>query len=200
MMRFAAIMAVLALSLSTVQAGKFNKVINPGDKAPTFEKLMGTDEKEHSSSEFKKDVVVVIVTCNKCPMAIAYEDRMIEFTKKYSGKVDVVAINVNNADADKLDKMIERSKEKGFNYTYLYDPSQKIAMALGAARTPEFFVLNKAREVVYMGSFDDGNSAEDVTKTYVVDAVEAALAGKTPKVQETAARGCGVQFEKKSKE
>ncbi|VTS01283.1 thioredoxin family protein [Tuwongella immobilis] len=199
MTRFAAIVTVLALSIGSAQAGKFNKVLNPGDKAPTFQKLQGTDEKEYSSSDFSKDVVVVVVTCNKCPAAIAYEDRLIEFTKKYSGKVDVVAINVNNSDADKMDKMIERSKEKGFNFPYLYDPTQKIAMALGAARTPEFFVINKAREVVYMGAFDDDMRAENVKKQYVVDAVEAALAGKMPTVKETAARGCGIQFEKSSK-
>ena len=198
MVRFAAVAAgVLALAVGVAQAGKFNKAMSIGDAAPAFSQLEGVDGKKHGLNDSKSDVLVVVVTCNHCPVAVAYEDRIIAFTKKYQGKgVDVVAINVNNNDQDKLDKMKERSKEKGFNFKYLYDPSQKIGSQLGARVTPEFYVFDKNRKLVYTGAMDDNMNASKATKHYLADAVDAVLAGKTPAVQETQARGCGVQYQR----
>jgi peroxiredoxin len=190
---------VFSLAAAPAFAGKFNAVLSPGDKAPTFEKLEATDGKTYSLLDFKKDAIVVVVTCNHCPVAAAYEDRIIEFTKKYSDSVDVVAINVSNLAADRMDKMKERAKEKGFNFTYLYDPSQQIGHELGAIMTPEFFVLNKERKVVYLGAMDDNNDPKAVKNKFLEEAVEAALKGSDVKVAETRARGCGVQYEKKSR-
>ncbi|MGE3806130.1 MAG: thioredoxin family protein [Gemmataceae bacterium] len=187
---------VLALPL---QAGKFNKVLSVGDQAPEWAGLPGTDGKNHALADLKnKDVVVVVVTCNHCPIAVAYEDRIIDFTKKYAGadsKVAVVAINVNNLDADKLPKMKERAKEKGFNFPYLYDESQKIGKAYGATVTPEFFVLDKNRKVVYMGAMDDTNSANAVKEKYLEAAVDAALKGEKIANTETKGRGCSVKYD-----
>jgi len=198
MTRFAAlVVAIAALVAAPVSAGEFNKVVNLGEKAPTFKALPGTDDKSLSLDDLKNDVVVVVITCNHCPVAIAYEDRMIEFAKKYKGKVDVVAINVNTNDNDKLDKMKERAKEKGFNFPYLYDESQSIAKALGAKVTPEFFVLDKSRKIAYMGAFDDNMKTEKVTKKYVESAVDTLLAGKKVEMGETKPFGCGVQYSKK---
>ncbi len=160
-----------------------NKVVKVGDAGPDFTNLPGTDETNHSLADFKKDVVVVIITCNHCPTAVAYEDRIIAFTKKYGDKVDVVAINVNNQEADKLPAMKVRAKEKGFNFTYLYDESQKIGKALGATVTPEFFVLNKERQIAYLGAFD--NKKIDPTENYLEPAVAALLTGKTVAKTET---------------
>src|SRR5262249_21863064 len=147
-----------------------------------------------------KDVVVVVVTCNHCPVAVAYEDRIIEFAKKYTSspesKVGLVAINVNNNNTDKLDKMKERAKTKGFNVTYVYEESQKIGRDLGATKTPEFFVLNKERKVVYMGAMDDSQPVKNVKKRYLEDAVDALLKGEKISTTETAARGCSVQYER----
>jgi thiol-disulfide isomerase/thioredoxin len=156
----------------------------------------------HSLADFKdKDVVVVVVTCNHCPVAVAYEDRLIALAKKYAsepdGKVAVVAINVNRLDADKLDKMEERAKNKGFNFPYLYDESQKIGRELGATVTPEFLVLNKERKVAYMGALDDNMQADRVKARYVEDAVDALLKGETVKTTETRGRGCSVKYERK---
>jgi peroxiredoxin len=162
--------------------------------------LETADGKSVSLADFKdKDVLVVAITCNHCPVAIAYQDRMIEFAKKYAGpdgKVALVAINVNNSEADKLPKMKDVAKEKGFNFPYAYDPSQKIARDLGAAVTPEFFVFNKERRLVYTGAMDDAMRGE-VTKHYLTDAVDAALKGETPKVETSTRQGCGIQFDKK---
>jgi peroxiredoxin len=187
--------AVLAVS---VQAAP----LKAGSKAPNFSGLETADGKSVSMSDFKdKDVLVVCITCNHCPVAVAYEDRIVEFAKKHAGpdsKIGFVAINVNNMEADKLPKMTERAKEQGFNFPYAYDPTQKIARELGAAKTPEFFVFDKERKLVYTGAMDDGGmKADKVTKHYLVDAVEAALKGETPKTQSTAAVGCGIAYERK---
>ena len=108
----------------------------------------------------------------------------------------VVAINVNTIEADRLDKMQERAKEKAFPYPYLYDESQKIAKEYGATYTPEFFVLDRDRKIAYMGAMDDATPPRMETKHYLADAVEAALAGYKPAVTETRARGCLIRFVK----
>jgi peroxiredoxin len=200
MMRWAAfsLLFVGLVAFGTVQGqGKFNKKISVGSSAPTWSKLPGTDGKKHSLSDLKdKDVVVMVVTCNHCPVAVAYEDRIIDLTRKYGSRVGVVAINVNSSEEDRLPKMIERAREKGFNFPYLYDESQDVGRAYGASVTPEFFVLNKERKIVYMGAMDDSISPQNVKTSYVEPAVDAALKGSTPAVSETRARGCGVQYER----
>ena len=75
---------------------------------------------------------MIVITCNMCPVAQEYEQRLIDFTNKYQGKANVVAINVNDYDEDILSKMIERAKENNFNFPYLRDESQQIARALGS--------------------------------------------------------------------
>jgi peroxiredoxin len=189
---------VAALGLAgPAQAGKFNRKLNIGDAAPVWAGLPGVDGQSHSLADFKdKDVVVVVVTCNHCPVAVAYEDRIIDFAKKHAGpdsKVALVAINVNNLEADKLPKMKERAQEKGFNFPYLYDESQRVGRDYGASVTPEFFVLNKERKIVYMGAMDDNQNSPKVN--YLEPAVAAALKGEQPAQTETRARGCGVKYE-----
>jgi peroxiredoxin len=198
MSRFVTAAFAAAVLVASAQAA----ALKIGSPAPAFAGLETTDGKSVSLNDFKdKDVLVVAITCNHCPVAVAYQDRLVEFAKKYAGpdsKVAVVAINVNNMAEDKLDKMKERAKQQGFNFPYAYDPSQQIARDLGAARTPEFFVFNKERKLVYTGALDDNAMhADKVTKHYLADAVDAALKGETPKVQSSAAVGCGIIFDKK---
>jgi peroxiredoxin len=198
----ASIALVMLLNMGPADGGgKFNKKIKIGSPAPTFVGLPGIDGKSHSLSDLKdKDVVVLVFTCNHCPVSSAYEDRLIDFTKKHVGdKVALVAINVNTDEEDSLPNMIVRAKEKGFNFPYLYDESQKIGRALGATVTPEFFVLNKERKVVYMGGMDDAANPKNVTTNYLVPAVQAALKGSIPAVSETAARGCTILYQSKAK-
>jgi peroxiredoxin len=181
--------------------GKFNKKIKIGAPAPTFAGLPGVDGKTHSLSDFKdKDVVVLVFICNHCPVAGAYEQRLIDFTKKYVGeRVALVAINVNTDEEDSLPNMIVRAKEKGFSFPYLYDETQKIGRALGATVTPEFFVLNKERKLAYMGGMDDAANPKNVTTNFLVPAVEAALKGAVPAISETAARGCNILYQSSTK-
>src|SRR5947209_2386441 len=188
MIRYAtALVAVVGLAAlaGTAEAGKINKKLNIGDAAPVFSGLEGTDGRSHSLADFKdKDVLVIAITTNHCPVAVGYEDRIVAFAKKHVGpdsKVGFIAINVNTGEEDRLPKMTERAKDKGFTFPYAFDPSQKIARDLGALRTPEFFVFNKDRKLIYMGAFDDNDRDESqVTKHYVEDAVKATLHGATP--------------------
>jgi peroxiredoxin len=201
MVRLAAF-ALLALGVSSLSPttspaqGKFNRVLKVGDAAPVWADLPGVDGKKHGLADLTgKDAVVFIITCNHCPMAVAYEDRIISFTKKYSSKpVQVVAVNVNTGPEDSLPAMKTRAKGKAFNFPYAFDASQKIGKSYGATRTPEFYVIGKDRKIVYMGSLDDNEDPTLAKRNYVEEAVDAVLAGKTPAVTETAARGCGVRY------
>lgn len=194
-----ALVAGLVLVVSQASAGKYNKVLNLGQKAPDFKDIVGTDDKTHSLAEFKDAAAVVLVfTCNQCPVAVACEDRIIELQKSYKGKnVQVVAINVNNDPGDKLDMMKERATAKGFNFPYLYDPTQKVARDYGAMVTPDVVLLNKNREVAYLGLIDDSPLDEsEVKQAHLRDAIDAVLAGKAPEVAETRAKGCGIKWDR----
>jgi peroxiredoxin len=197
MLRLTLIVSLLVF-VEPVWAGKYNDVLDIGDEAPAWKGLEGVDGQRHSLSELAgKDVVVVVFTCNSCPVATDYEDRIIAFSKKYaqpSSKVGLVAINVNRIADDLLPKMKERAAARGFDFPYLYDETQQIGRAFGAAFTPEFFVLNRNRRVVYMGGMDDSSDAGAVKNNYLEPAVEAALAGRPAEVAEAPAIGCRVRY------
>ncbi|MEQ8787713.1 MAG: thioredoxin family protein [Pirellulaceae bacterium] len=178
--------AVLALVSTAVAADK----LAIGDKAPDFSATT-TAGKEIALGDYKDaKVVVVNFTCNICPVAVAYEDRFIEFAKEYQDKgVAFVAINVNTT--EDLEAMKQRAEEKGFNFPYAYDASGDSCRAYGAQVTPHLFVLDKDRTLAYVGAFDD--SMKKPTKTYVKDAVDALLSGKKVDVTTTKAVGCGIR-------
>ncbi|MEO1999267.1 MAG: thioredoxin family protein [Planctomycetaceae bacterium] len=186
------------LTSVSVDAGKYNPVLNIGDKAPAWKQLPGTDGKQHALSDLKdKAVVVVVFTCNSCPYAVDYEDRLIAFTARHTkpdSPVALVAINVNTVKEDLPEQMKKRAQAKGFTFPYLFDGSQQIAKAYGAGATPEFFVLDSARRVVYMGAMDDNSDASQVQRKHVDLAVKAALSGKRPAVTETVPIGCRIRF------
>jgi peroxiredoxin len=199
-LKLAVAATALLLLVSSTYAGKFNTVLNVGDKAPGWSGAIGIDDKQHSFNDYKDKVVVMVFTCNKCPVAVAYEDRLVALQKEYKDKgVQFVAINVNEAEADSLPKMKERAEEKGFNFPYLYDASQASARAYGATVTPHVFVLDQDRKITYMGAVDDSQQPDKVTKQYLRDAINAALAGTSPEVTETKQFGCGIQYKRAAK-
>lgn len=168
-----------------------------GEKAPTWENLTGVDGKQHSLKDLDEAAAVAVVfTCNRCPVAMAYEDRLVALANDYKEKgVEVVAINVNSGDAEQLPAMKERATEKGFTFAYLSDPSQASGRAYGATVTPHVFLLNKDRDVVYIGAIDDNQDASQVEHHYLRDAIDAVLAGKAPEVATTKQFGCGIRYE-----
>jgi len=194
-------LAVVALAAGSAFAGEFNKVISPGDKAPTFSGIpaaQGDQDTSLSLSDLKEDVVVLVFLANHCPVVIQYDDRIIDLANDYKGKsVKVVGVAVSNQQVDLLPGIKKHIKEKGIPYVYGSDESQAIGKAYGASNTPQFFVLDKDRVIRYTGALDDSPASEaKVTKTYVRDAVDALLAGKEVAVKETRAVGCGISYKK----
>ena len=193
---------VLTLS-SSAWTGTYNKQLSIGDAAPDWKGLEGTDGQKHSLSDLAdKQVIVVCFTCNTCPYAVDYEDRLIALGKKFTAegnKCALVAINANKVKEDLPPAMRERAQSKGFNFPYLHDETQQVAKSYGATFTPEFVVLNKDRKVVYLGAMDDSPDGKKITKRYVEDAVAAALAGKSPDTAETPAVGCAVRYVRERK-
>ena len=199
-----ALLLLTANSAAAQNAGKYNRKIAIGSAAPTFTDLPGIDGKTHSLADFTQDVLVVCITCNHCPVAVAYEDRVNDFARKHAtasnAKLGFIAICVNLDEEDRLPKMRERAKEKGFTFPYLHDATQKIGRQFGASVTPEFFVLNKERKVVYMGRMDDNSDARAVKTNYLEPAVAAALQGTAPAIAETRALGCGIPYRRSAGE
>lgn len=191
----ALLLFVVTANVSVADAPKI------GDVAPEWKRLPGTDGKTHSSADLgDMDAVVICFTCNTCPYSVDYEERLIALQKKYTdskAKVCVVAINSNAVDVDDLPAMMRRAKEKKFNFAYVKDESQDVARAFDAIYTPEFYVLNRDRRIVYRGAMDDSTKAEGVKVNYVARAVDAALQGKLPEVTATGARGCGIRFRRR---
>jgi peroxiredoxin len=190
-------LALVAMSFTGNNPGGY-KV---GDTAIDF-KLKNVDGKMVSLAGMKDAKgYIVIFTCNACPYAKAYEDRIIELHKKYAPQgYPVVAINPNDKDvqpADSYDKMKERAKEKKFPFNYLYDETQEIAKTYGATRTPHVYLLDKNRVVKYIGAIDDNSeSASDVKEKYLENAVDALRDGKEVTTKETKAVGCGIKWRK----
>lgn len=175
-----------------------------GDEAADF-KLKNVDGKMVSLADFKEAKgFIVIFTCNHCPYAMAYEDRVIALDKKYKEKgYPVIAINPNDPEInaeDSYDKMIEHAQEKGFSFPYLFDEGQEIYPEYGATRTPHVYILKKSNGkniVSYIGAIDDNYEDETAVKTkYVENAVDALLAGKTPNPETTKAVGCTIKAKK----
>ncbi|MCA9121434.1 MAG: thioredoxin family protein [Planctomycetaceae bacterium] len=189
---------LLALTVN-IHAGEYNPVLNIGDPAPQWKDLPGVDGKLHSLSDLESSKAIVLVfTCNSCPYAIDYEERIIALREQFAAKgVAVVAVNVNKVPEDSFDEMKSRAKLRGFNFAYLYDDSQQIARDYGATYTPEFFVLDGARKIAYMGALDDNPASDKVQQQYVATALQSLLEGKRPQVSETVAIGCRIRLERK---
>src|SRR5947207_4273645 len=170
------------LLAAAASAGTYNKTLSIGDAAPDWKSLEGTDGKQHSLADLAdKQVLVICFTCNTCPYAVDYEDRLIGLAKKFAtegNRCALVAINANKVKDDLLPAMQGRAKAKGFNFPYLHDETQQVARSYGATFTPEFVVLNKDRKVVYLGAMDDSPDGKNITKRYLDDAISAALPGR----------------------
>jgi peroxiredoxin len=183
-----------------------------GAKAPTFS-LPGTDGKTYTLSSFKNvRILVIVFTCNHCPTAQAYENRIIQLTKDYKNKgVAVVAISPNDPKSvtlselgytdlsDSFGEMKLRAKQKGYNFPYLYDgQTQSVAKAYGPVATPHVFIFDKERKLAYQGRIDDmENPARIPTSLDTRNAIEALL--KNEKVPQTTTKvfGCSIKWAEK---
>jgi len=185
-------------------AGTFNADRDIGDAVPAWSGLAGTDGREHAWEELAgHDAVVVVFTCNGCPYAVDHEERIDNLATRYAaegGRVAVIAINANLVDEDSLESMQARARAKDFHFPYLRDERQVVAKSFGAARTPEFFVIDRHRRIVYMGALDDSPDGTAVGRRFVEEAVDAVLAGKAPEAAETAPVGCLIRSARRRRE
>ena len=169
-----------------------------GEGAPAFA-LTGVDGREHALDHYDDaELLVLIQSCNHCPYVIAWEERMVGVQADYAGRgVRLVAVNSNDvarSPNDSFERMTARAAERGFNFDYLYDPTQEIARTLGSQRTPEVFVFDRERRLVYHGAIDDNRDESAVEHRYLRDALDALLAGERPSVAETPPVGCTVKW------
>lgn len=192
--------ALLALTVWAVEAQGYK----PGDVATDF-KLKNVDGKTVSLADYKSAKgFIVIFTCNTCPYAVAYEDRIIALDKKYAPLgYPVIAINPNDPGASTADTyalMQKKAKDKQFTFPYLVDEGQKIYPQYGATKTPHVYVLQKDKKnlvVRYIGAIDNNyKDANDVDEKYVEAAVDALLGGKTIAMATTTAIGCSIKVKK----
>jgi peroxiredoxin len=197
------LLAVSHGGTGVAQGGEFNEVLNIGDAAPAWTDLPGTDGKRHSLADYKdRDILVLVFTCASCPTAVDYEARINELTMRHGGekgKVAVVAVCVNRVKGDTLEDLTARSKEQKLAFDYLHDESQKIARDHGAIFTPEFYVFNRDRKLIYMGALDNHSDAAKATKNFVEEAIAASQKGESPMVKETPSRGCRVRYARERK-
>ncbi len=172
-----------------------------GDAVTDF-KLQNIDGKMVSLEEFEESKGFIITfTCNTCPYAVAYEDRIEALNKKYTEKgYPVIAIMPNNTKVkpgDNLAEMKERADQKGFTFPYLIDEGQDVYPQFGATKTPHIYILKKedGKNIVkYIGAIDDNyQDAEAVKVKYVENAVNALLNGEEIKIKETKAIGCSIK-------
>lgn len=199
MSRVFSLLFAALLPLTAIHAGEYNPVLDIGDTVQPWENLPGTDGEPHSWKDLKdKKTIVVAFTCNSCPYAVDYQERLKTLAQKWENddRVAVIAVNSNLIDEDSLEAMKERAKTEKFTFPYLKDEKQELGKAWGATRTPEFFVIDGERKVVYMGAMDDDTNAAEATVNYVNQAIEATLAGKKPEVQETVAIGCNIRYKR----
>jgi peroxiredoxin len=165
-----------------------------GDPAPAFS-LPAVDGTTHSLSDYEGRPVAVVFSCCHCPYVVAWEDTLNATARDVDGRAGFLAVNPNAGYlGDSPDDMRLRAEEKGFVFPFLYDESQATASAYGASRTPEVFVFDAGHRLVYRGAPDSDHRDPDGAEPYLRPALEAALAGAQPKVQETPAVGCTIKW------
>jgi len=169
-----------------------------GSPAPNFE-LPGVDNRRYSLASFAdRPVLVVIFSCNHCPYVKDYEARMVSIQRDYAAKgVQIVAINSNDEKAypeDSFAEMVKRAKEKGFNFPYLRDETQKVVAAYGGICTPHTFAFDGSRLLRYRGRIDDSRDASKVTRPDLREALDDMVAGRSVRVPDTKPFGCSIKW------
>src|SRR5271157_1463063 len=169
-----------------------------GQRAPDFD-LPGVDGRNHSLATFEdKPVLVVIFSCNHCPYVKDYEGRMVSIQKEYADKgVQFVVINSNDEVSypeDSFPEMVKRAKERGFNFPYLRDQSQKTVEAYGAVCTPHVFAFDAKRVLRYRGRIDDSRDAAKVSSHDLRNALADMTSSREVQVPDTRPFGCSIKW------
>ncbi|MEO6452878.1 MAG: redoxin family protein [Ginsengibacter sp.] len=215
MKQFFSFLMFVSLSSGLIPDNTFaddHKTLAIGSKAPDF-KLPGIDGKSYSLASFKNaKILVMVFTCNHCPTAQAYEERLIRLTKEYKPKgVAVVAIMPNDPKSvqlnelgyadlgDSFAEMKIHAKRKNFNFPYLFDGEHEtMAKAYGPVATPHIFIFDKERKLRYQGRIDDVEKPTKVPNNLdAKNAIDALLADKEVEVKTTKVFGCSIKWAEK---
>ncbi len=169
-----------------------------GAPAPDFD-LPGVDNRRYSLSSFaRKPLLVVIFSCNHCPYVKDYETRMVAIQQDYADKgVQLVAINSNDDKAypeDSFVEMVKRAKERGFNFPYLRDETQKVVEAFGGICTPHVFAFDSKRVLRYRGRIDDSRDESKVASSDLRNALDDILSGRDVRTPDTKPFGCSIKW------
>lgn len=203
--------AALILFAAVCPVSRAAETLPIGRPAPDF-RLPGVDGKTYSLDSFRDaEILVVVFTCNHCPTAQAYEDRIKQLAADYKDKkVALVAVSPNDPEAVRLDElgytdvgdsfedMKIRAKDQAFNFPYLDDGrDQKMSRAYGPLATPHVFVFDRARKLRFVGRIDNSEKPQRVTSHDTRNAIDALLAGKPVPVEKTKVFGCSVKWSDK---
>jgi peroxiredoxin len=192
---------IIILVCSFMFANAQTNTLLPGQAAPAFS-LKNVDDRQVAFTQFPNAKgFIVNFTCNTCPVALGYEERIMELDKKYAPQgYPVIAINPNDpavSAGDSFDKMKARAKTKGYTFPYLYDADQKITNLYGAKNTPTVFLVRKTNignVVEYTGAIDnDAQNTNPGKKRFLEQAIMDLQANKKPGVASTKAIGCSVR-------
>jgi peroxiredoxin len=177
------------------------KTLSVGSKIPGFN-LKGIDGKTYSLEKFEESRgLIIIFSCNHCPYVQAYESRIKTIQSDYKDKgITVVAINSNddvNYPEDSFENMKKRAAEQNFNFIYVQDEDQSVARNFDATHTPEIFLFDEDRKLVYKGKIDDNwQEPEKVVNQYLRNALNEMLEGIEISVPETYSIGCTIKWKK----
>lgn len=193
-------LALISALLMSFAPGKSYKI---GDAVSDF-KLKNTENGKYVSMASYPNAkgFIIVFTCNHCPFAKKYEQRIMSLDKKYAPQgYPVIAISPNDpavTPEDSYDELGKRAKEKGYSFPYTFDETQQVAQAFGATKTPHVFLVNKEGGKLilkYAGAIDDNTEdAAKVSKNYLADAIAEVMAGKSVTVSETKSVGCTIKW------
>ncbi|MFH1444526.1 MAG: thioredoxin family protein [Candidatus Peregrinibacteria bacterium] len=177
-----------------------SSVLKIGDTLPHF-RLPAVDGLTVDTREIKDPFLVVIFTCNHCPYAQAYEERILEIAEHFDQEgVQVILINSNDATnypQDSFAAMKERYEERGYPCPYCHDASQQVAKAFGALATPHCFVFGRDRTLKYKGRMDDNwEHPDQVKQRDLWNAIDALVENRDPPTEEANAIGCSIKWKK----
>ena len=172
--------------------------LQTGDQAPDFD-LMGIDDNKHSLKDYVDyEALLVIFMCNHCPYVKAKVEAIKELHEKFKDKVAIIGINSNDAvkyPDDSFDAMKNVAAEKGIKFDYLVDETQEIAKKYGAMCTPDPFLFNKERKLVFHGRIDNAMKPEDTaTEKTMIGVIEKLLSGEKIEKDFDPSIGCSIKW------
>jgi len=187
-------------------AGQFNSILNIGDDLPEFNNLPSISGDTISSNDLNEDILVFVSLANHCPWVKGMDRDLVALSTQFNhASVRIIGLSMNHQDDDRLPAMKLHAQKVGYSFDYLYDESQEFGRALGATRTPEYFIFNKQHKLVYTGALynspakmsNDGSIKHingEPSEFYVQNAILATLNNEQVYPAETRAHGCTVKY------